>query len=116
MYSEHRRDVEQLLSHPSASDSLPDDLRCPFDLQLDHVKQDQGGIRRQEQGNSRGILEAALTTSERKELDEIRASSGVTMSEERQGKRPRRERANAGEFMESMGQARSALNRKTIRS
>lgn len=116
MYSEHRRDVEQLLSHPPASDSLPDDLRCPFDLQLDHVKKDQGRIRRQEQGNSRGILEAALTTSEKKELDEMRAGSDATMSEERLEKRPRREQANAEELMESMGQARSALNRKTIRS
>ncbi|WP_179745738.1 hypothetical protein [Paraburkholderia bryophila] len=116
MYGQHRRDVEQLLSHPPTSDSLPDDLRCPFDLQLDHVKQDQDGIRRQQQDNSRAILKAALNTSEKEGLGEMCASSGATLSEERQEKRPRRERANSVELMKSMGQARSALNRKTIRS
>lgn len=116
MYSEHRRDVEQLLSHSPTSDSLPDDLRCPFDLQLDYEKQYQDGIRQQEQDISRKIVEAALNTVEKRELYEARASSGATMSEERQEKPPRRERPKAEELMESMGQARSALNRKKIRS
>jgi hypothetical protein len=116
MYSEHRRDVEQLLSHSPTSDSLPDDLRCPFDLQLDYEKQYQDGIRQQEQDISRKIVEAALNTVEKRELYEARASSGATMSEERQEKPRRRERPKAEELMESMGQARSALNRKKIRS
>jgi hypothetical protein len=116
MYSEHRRDVERLLSHSPTSDSLPDDLRCPFDLQLDYEKQYQDGIRQQEQDISRKIVEAALNTVEKRELYEARASSGATMSEERREKPPRRERPKAEELMESMGQARSALNRKKIRS
>jgi hypothetical protein len=116
VYSEHRRDVELLLSHAPTSDSLPDDLRCPFDLQLDYVKQYQDGIKQKEQDISRKIVEAALTVEEKNELDEARASSDATMSKEQQGKPPRRERPKAGELMEAMGQVRSALNRKTIRS
>ncbi|MBU7440250.1 hypothetical protein [Paraburkholderia fungorum] len=116
MYSEHRRDVEQLLTHSPTSDALRDDLRCPFDLQLDHAKQYQDGIRQQKQESSRKIVEAALNTVEKRELDEARASSGATVSDERQERPPRREGAKAEELMKSMGQARSALNRKKIRS